>query len=84
MTAIAFDILELTNLASLNIANNQINSDSLPIHLCSMALLKRISVRENPFVAHLPSRVAWRDTQALLAYFKEVALSSDSGEILAM
>lgn len=79
LTAIPFDILELCNLASLNIANNQINTDSLPVHLCGMGLLKRISVRENPFVWQLPARVAWRDTNALLAYFKEVAMSKDAG-----
>jgi GTPase SAR1 family protein len=78
LTAISFDIVELKHLDTLNIAKNQITADALPVHLCLLPNLKKLSVRENPFVASIPSGVPWRDdTQALLLYFKSVAQSEE-------
>ena len=75
-----YSILELQSLTSLNISKNQISSANLPVHLCKLPKLSKLSAGKNPFVEELPPTV-FRDCASLMAYFQKMATDPADEEV---
>ncbi len=66
LQALPWSILRLQLLETLNISNNSISGDALPVHLSFLPRLRGLDLSVNPVVAAFPTTVNWRNVNELL------------------